>query len=48
MEIGRWYKSQHMYTAAIGRFQRVVDDYQTTNQVPEAMPGWWRSTWSSA
>lgn len=26
-----------MYTAAIGRFQRVVDDYQTTNHVPEAM-----------
>jgi outer membrane protein assembly factor BamD len=37
MEIGRWYENQHMYTAAIGRFQRVVDDYQTTNQVPEAL-----------
>ena len=37
MEIGRWYEGQHMYTAAIGRFQRVVDDYQTTNQVPEAL-----------
>jgi outer membrane protein assembly factor BamD len=37
MEIGRWYEDQHMYTAAIGRFQRVVDDYQTTNHVPEAM-----------
>jgi outer membrane protein assembly factor BamD len=37
MEIGRWYESQKMYTAAIGRFQRVVDDYQTTNQVPEAL-----------
>ncbi len=37
MQIGRWYENQHMYTAAIGRFQRVVDDYQTTNQVPEAL-----------
>jgi len=37
MEIGRWYENQHMYTAAIGRFQRVVDEYQTTNQVPEAL-----------
>jgi outer membrane protein assembly factor BamD len=37
MEIGRWYQSQHFYEAAIGRFQRVVDDYQTTNHVPEAL-----------
>jgi outer membrane protein assembly factor BamD len=37
MDIGRWYENQHMYTAAIGRFQRVVDDYQTTNHVPEAL-----------
>ena len=37
MAIGRWYKSQHLYTAAIGRFQRVVDDFQTTNHVPEAL-----------
>lgn len=37
MEIGRWYERQHLYTAAIGRFQRVVDDYQTTNHVPEAL-----------
>jgi outer membrane protein assembly factor BamD len=37
MDIGRWYQGQHMYTAAIGRFQRVVDDYQTTNHVPEAL-----------
>jgi outer membrane protein assembly factor BamD len=37
MEIGRWYESQHLYTAAIGRFQRVVDNYQTTNHVPEAL-----------
>jgi outer membrane protein assembly factor BamD len=37
MEIGRWYEKQHLYAAAIGRFQRVVDDYQTTNHVPEAL-----------
>ncbi|HVY18200.1 MAG TPA: outer membrane protein assembly factor BamD [Rhodopila sp.] len=37
MEIGRFYQKQHLYTAAIGRFQRVVDDYQTTNHVPEAL-----------
>ncbi len=37
MEIGRYYEGQHLYTAALGRFQRVVDDYQTTNHVPEAL-----------
>ena len=37
MEVGRWYERQHLYGAAIGRFQRVVDDYQTTNHVPEAL-----------
>jgi len=37
MEIGRWYEGQKLYGAAIGRFQRVVDDYQTTNHVPEAL-----------
>ena len=37
MEVGRWYEAQKNYAAAIGRFQRVVDDYQTTNHVPEAL-----------
>jgi outer membrane protein assembly factor BamD len=37
MAIGRWYEGQHLYSAAINRFQRVVDDYQTTNHVPEAL-----------
>ena len=37
MEVGRWYETQHLYPAAIGRFQRVIDDYQTTNHVPEAL-----------
>ena len=37
MAVGRWYQGQHLYEAAIGRFQRVVDDFQTTNHVPEAL-----------
>lgn len=37
MEIGRWYQNQHLYAAAIGRFQTVVNDYQNTNHVAEAM-----------
>jgi len=37
MEIGRFYEKQHLYEAAVGRFQRVVDDFQTTNHVPEAL-----------
>jgi outer membrane protein assembly factor BamD len=37
MEIGRFYQRQHLYEAAIGRFQRVVDDFQTTNHAPEAL-----------
>ncbi len=37
MEVGRWYEDQHLYQSAIGRFQRVIDDFQTTNHVPEAL-----------
>lgn len=37
MSVGRWYEKQKLYAAAIGRFQRVVDEYQTTNHVPEAL-----------
>ncbi len=37
MEIGRYYEQQRLYAAAIGRFQRVIDDYQTTNHTPEAL-----------
>lgn len=37
MAIGRWYQGQHLYEAAIGRFQTVVNDYQTTNHVAEAL-----------
>ena len=37
MNIGRFYQRQRLYGAAIGRFRRVVEDYQTTNHVPEAL-----------
>ena len=37
MEIGRFYEREHLYAAAIGRYQRVVDDFQTTNHVAEAL-----------
>jgi outer membrane protein assembly factor BamD len=37
MEVGRYYINQHLYIAAIGRFKTVVDKYQTTSHVPEAL-----------
>ncbi len=37
MNIGRFYQRQRLYGAAIGRFRRVIEDYQTTNHVPEAL-----------
>lgn len=37
MSIGLWYEDQHLYEAAIGRFQRVVQDFQTTNHTAEAL-----------
>jgi outer membrane protein assembly factor BamD len=37
MEIGRWYENQGEYLAAINRFQTVVNNYQTTTHVPEAL-----------
>ena len=37
MLIGRYYERQHLYEAAINRYQRVVLDYQTTNHVAEAL-----------
>ncbi len=37
MEIGRWYENQGLYLAAINRFKTVVDRYQTTTHVPEAL-----------
>jgi outer membrane protein assembly factor BamD len=37
MVVGRFYQNRRLYVAAIGRFRRVVDEYQTTNHVPEAL-----------
>jgi outer membrane protein assembly factor BamD len=37
MEIGRWYLKQGEYLAAMNRFRRVIDNYQTTTHVPEAL-----------
>jgi outer membrane protein assembly factor BamD len=37
MVIGRWYEKQHLYAAAIGRFQNVVQSYQTTTYTAEAL-----------
>ncbi len=37
MDIGRYYETQRYYLAAINRFRRVVDLYQTTTHVPEAL-----------
>ncbi len=37
MEVGRYYLNQGHYLAAINRFKTVVDKYQTTSHVPEAL-----------
>jgi len=37
MNVGRFYQRQRLYAAAIGRFRKVVEEYQTTNHVPEAL-----------
>lgn len=37
MSIGRWYLTRGQHLAAINRFQRVVEQYDTTDQVPEAL-----------
>src|SRR5579864_9045512 len=37
MEIGRYYLNKGEYLAAMNRFRRVVDNYQTTTHVPEAL-----------
>jgi len=37
MEIGRYYLKRAEYLAAINRFKRVIDNYQTTTHVPEAL-----------
>jgi outer membrane protein assembly factor BamD len=37
MEIGRFYLERQHYAAAVNRFRRVVESYQTTTHVPEAL-----------
>jgi len=37
MDIGRWYERQGHYLAAINRFKRVVEEYDTTSHAPEAL-----------
>lgn len=37
MEVGRFYLNRRHYLAAINRFKNVVENYQTTTHVPEAL-----------
>ncbi|MEO1091155.1 MAG: outer membrane protein assembly factor BamD [Pseudomonadota bacterium] len=37
MEVGRYYQSRSQYVGAINRFEIVVEDFQTTTHVPEAL-----------
>lgn len=37
MDVGRFYLKRHQYVAAINRFERVVEDLDTTSHVPEAL-----------
>ena len=37
MAVGRFYIERRHYAAALRRFERVVREYQTSNQVPEAL-----------
>src|SRR5207302_7520386 len=37
MDIGRYYLKRGESLAAINRFKRVIDNYQTTTHVPEAL-----------
>lgn len=37
MEIGRYYLERNEYAAAVSRFKFVVDNYETTSHIPEAM-----------
>jgi len=37
MEVGRYYLKRGNYTAAANRFRKVVENFQTTTQVPEAL-----------
>ncbi len=37
MDVGRFYQQRKEYLAAVNRFRRVIEDYQTTSHVPEAL-----------
>lgn len=37
MVIGRFYQKQHLYAAAVGRYQDVATNFQQTTYVPEAL-----------
>ncbi|MHA1598917.1 MAG: outer membrane protein assembly factor BamD, partial [Alphaproteobacteria bacterium] len=37
MEIGRYYLSQKLYLAAVNRFKAVIDNFQSTTHVAEAL-----------
>src|SRR6187551_920364 len=37
MAIGRYYQQQHQYVGAINRYRVVIERYQTTTHVPEAL-----------
>lgn len=37
MLVGRYYQQRRLYAAAVNRFRRVVDEFDTTNHVPEAL-----------
>ena len=37
MAVGRFYSERGHYSAALRRFEKVVRDYQTSNQTPEAL-----------
>jgi outer membrane protein assembly factor BamD len=37
MEIGRYYQRRKQWLAAVNRFRNVVENYQTTTHVPEAL-----------
>ncbi|PWR24827.1 outer membrane protein assembly factor BamD [Zavarzinia aquatilis] len=37
MEVGRYYQSRKQYLAAVNRYRTVIEKYQTTTHVPEAL-----------
>jgi len=37
MEVGRFYQRKGQYVAAINRYRNVIENYQTTTHVPEAL-----------